>query len=149
MAQLKLKIVTPERIVLESTVDSVTAMTENGEITVLPNHIPLATLLRAGEMRVMQGKEETALAVSTGLLEVRGANEIVILADTAERSDELELAAIEEAKKRAEQALVEAKNKDAVAFADAAAHLERELARYRVAMKHKHRGSKTQAPVNE
>lgn len=137
MAQLKLKIVTPERVVFESTADSLTAMTENGEITVLPNHIPLATLLRAGEMRIMNGKEETILAVSTGLLEVRGANEIVILADSAERSEELELTAIEEAKKRAEQALVEAKNKDSVSFADAAAHMERELARYRVAVKHK------------
>lgn len=137
MAQLKLKIVTPERVVFESTADSLTAMTENGEVTILPNHIPLATLLRAGEMRIMQGKEETMLAVSTGLLEVRGANEIVILADTAERSEELELAAIEEAKKRAEAALIEAKSKDAVSFADAAAHLERELARYRVALKKK------------
>ncbi len=139
MSQLKLKIVTPERIVFEGTVDSVTAMTENGEITVLPNHIPLATLLRAGEMRLMNGKSETLLAASTGLLEVRPGNEIVVLAQTAERSEELELAAIEEAKKRAEQALVEAKSKDDISFADAAAHMERELARYRVAVKHKHR----------
>lgn len=149
MAQLKLKIVTPERIVFESTVDSLTAMTENGEITVLANHIPLATLLKAGEMRVMNGKEETLLAVSTGLLEVRGGNEVVILADTAERSEELELSAIEDAKKRAESALEEAKSKDAVSFTDAAAHLERELARYRVALKHKHRGSKTSMPNNQ
>lgn len=146
MAQLKLKIVTPERIVFEGTVDSVTAMTENGEITVLPNHIPLATLLRAGEMRLMNGKNETLLAASTGLLEVRPGNEIVVLAQTAERSEELELAAIEDAKKRAEQALIE--SKDAVSFADAAAHMERELARYRVAIKHKHRGSKTSVPTN-
>lgn len=141
MAQLTLKIATPERIVFEGTVDSVTAMTENGEITVLPNHIPLATLLRAGEMRLMNGKNETLLAASTGLLEVRPGNEIVVLAQTAERSEELELAAIEDAKKRAEQALIE--SKDAVSFADAAAHMERELARYRVAIKHKHRGTKT------
>jgi F-type H+-transporting ATPase subunit epsilon len=142
MSELKLKIVTPERIVFEGAVDSLTAMTENGEITVLPNHIPLATLLKAGEMRVMNGNDLTLLAVSTGLLEVHAGNEIVILADTAERSEELELAAIEAAKLAAEQALSAAKNKDSVSFADAAAHLERELARYRVAIKHKHRSSK-------
>lgn len=139
MSQLTLKIVTPERVVFEGTADLVTAMTENGEITVLPNHIPLATLLRAGEMRLMNGKEETLLAASTGLLEVRAGNEVVVLAQTAERSEELEMSVIEDAKKRAEAALAAAKGKDAVAFADAAAHMERELARYRVAIKHKHR----------
>ncbi|MEK7459004.1 MAG: ATP synthase F1 subunit epsilon [Patescibacteria group bacterium] len=139
MSQLRLQIVTPERVVFEGTADSVTAMTENGEITVLPGHIALATLLRAGEMRLMNGKQETLLAASTGLLEVRPGNEVIVLAQTAERSEELELAAIEEAKKRAEAALDAAKSKDAVAFADAAAHMERELARYRVAIKHKHR----------
>ena len=141
MAQLKLKIVTPERIVFEGTVDSLTAMTENGEVTVLPNHIPLATLLRAGEMRAMVGKQEVLLAASTGLLEVRPGNEIVVLAQTAERSEELELSVIEEAKRAAEEAMKH--RKDDVSFADAAAHLERELARYRVAIKHKSRGSKT------
>lgn len=148
MAQLKLKIVTPERIVFEGTVDSLTATTENGEITILPNHIALATLLRAGEMRAKVGKEELLLAASTGLLEVRAGNEVVVLAQSAERSEELELAVIEEAKKRAEQSLIEAKSKDAVSFADAAAHMERELARYRVALKHKHRGSRTSAPAS-
>lgn len=147
MAELKLKIVTPERVVLESTATSVTAMTENGEITVLPNHIPLATLLRAGEMRIMQGREEVALAVSTGMLQVRPGNEVVILADTAERSDELELAQIEEARQRAEETLKKVRNGDDVAFADAAAHLERELARQKVALKKKH--GKVRAPENE
>ncbi len=143
MSQLTLKIVTPERIVFESTVDSLTCMTENGEITILPHHIALATLLKAGEMRAMVGQEMILLAVSTGLLEVRAGGEIVVLADTAERSEELELATIELAKKAAEEALAKAKSTDAASFADAAAHLERELARYRVALKHKHRGSKT------
>lgn len=137
MPQLKLKIVTPERIVFEDMVDSVTATTENGEVTILPNHIPLATLLRAGEMHVMNGKTETLLAASTGLLEVRPGNEVIVLAQTAERSEELELAAIEEAKKRAEEAVSDARRKGDIMFADAAAHLERELARYRVAIKHK------------
>jgi F0F1-type ATP synthase epsilon subunit len=69
------------------------------------------------------------------MFEVRQDGSVVVLADTAERIDELELSAIEEAKKRAETALTEARNTNDVSYADAAAHLERELARYRVAMK--------------
>lgn len=137
MAQLDLKIVTPERVVFEGAVDSLTAMTETGEITILPNHIPLVTLLKAGEMRAMAGKEELLLAASTGLLEVKAGNTIVVLAQTAERSEELELAEIEAAKRRAEDAVSEARKRNDVTFADAAAHLERELARYKVALKKK------------
>lgn len=138
MATLTYKILTPERLVMEGEAVSVSVMTESGEITVLPGHIPLATLLKAGEMRVRDAQgNETLLAVSTGLFEVKEKNEIVVLADTAERSDELELAAIEEAKKKAEEALLNARNREDVSLADAAAHLERELARYRVALKGK------------
>jgi F-type H+-transporting ATPase subunit epsilon len=137
MAKIHLKIMTPERVVFEDSVDSISAMTQSGEITILPNHIPLVSALRAGEMRLKDGATESHLAVSTGLLEVRGNNEVVILADTAERSDELELDAIEKAKELAEQRLEEAKNKNDVAYADAAAHLERELARHRVASRSK------------
>jgi F-type H+-transporting ATPase subunit epsilon len=139
MASLKFKLLTPDRTVLEGETASLTAMTVAGEITILPGHIPLATLLKAGEMRVKTSQGEELLAVSGGMLEVKPGNEILILAETAEHSSELELAAIEEAKKRAEEALVQARSKDAVGYADAAAHLERELARYRVAMKGKGR----------
>jgi F-type H+-transporting ATPase subunit epsilon len=137
MSKISLKIVTPERVVYEDEVDSLTAMTESGEITVLPGHVPLVTNLRAGEMRARKGSEEILLAASTGFLEVRSGSEIVILADTAERVEELELEKIEAAKERARQALVEKRHSDDVSFADAAAALERELARYKVALKRK------------
>lgn len=133
--KLAYTIVTPERIVQEGEADSVSVMTSLGEITILPQHIPLVALMKAGEMRIKSGKEEMLLATSTGLVEVRSGSKVVVLADSAERSDELELAAIEAAKKRAEAALVEARNRNDVSTADAAAHLERELARYRVAIK--------------
>ncbi len=140
MAKLTYKIITPERVVLEGEATSLSVMTENGEITILPGHIPLASLLQAGEMRIKtsDGKEEL-LAVSTGLVEVQKNNQVVILANTADRSDELELAKIEEAKQRAEDALKNIRNREDVTFTDAAAHLERELARYRVALKGKRR----------
>lgn len=133
---LSLKIVTPERIVFEDTVDSATLMTESGEITVLQNHVPLVTNLRAGEVRLKKGNEEYSLVASTGFLEVRPGNQIIILADTAERAEELELEKIKEAKERAQKLLTETRQADDVAFANAAALFERELARYRVAMKH-------------
>lgn len=133
--KLTYTIVTPERIVQEGEADSVSVMTSLGEITILPQHVPLVALMKAGEMRMKNGKEEMLLAISTGLVEVRAGSKVVVLADSAERSDELELAAIETAKQRAEQALIEARNRNDVSTADAAAHLERELARYRVAIK--------------
>jgi len=136
---LHLKIVTPERIVFEDEVDSATVMTESGEITVLPGHIPLVTSLKPGEMRLMKGRTEELLAVSTGFFEVRPGNQLIILADTAERLEELELEKIEEAKERARKFLEDKRHADDVSFADASAALERELARYKVALKKKYR----------
>lgn len=140
MATLAYKIITPERTVMAGEAVSLSVMTDMGEITVLPGHIPLAALLRAGEMRVKttDGQEEL-LAVSSGLLEVKSANQVVILAQSAERSQELELTKITEAKQRAEDALKNLRNREDVSFYEAAAHLERELARYRVALKGKNR----------
>jgi len=139
MTKINLKIVTPERVVFEDSVDSISAMTENGEITILPNHIPLVSLLRAGEMRLKDGETNSLLAVSTGLIEVRPGNQVIILADTAERSDELALEEIEKAKDLALQRLEEARNQSDVAYADAMVHLEREIARHKVASKGKYR----------
>lgn len=134
---LSLKIVTPERIVYEDTVDSVSVMTEMGEVTILPGHIPLVANLQAGELRAKKNNEEIYLVSSTGFLEVRVGNQVTILADTADRVEELELEKIAEAKERAKKLLEEKRNVDEVAFADAAAALERELARERVAIKRK------------
>jgi len=137
MNTLTIKIVTPERIVFEGEAESLSVMTETGEITVLPGHIPLVTMLRPGEMRYLKGGEENLLAVSTGFLEVRPGNQIIVLADTAERVEELELEKIEKAREAARKILEEKRAVDDVSAAAATAALERELARYRVAMKRK------------
>lgn len=137
MSKLHLSIVTPERIVFEDEVDSVSVMTDMGEVTVLVGHVPLVANLRAGELRVKKNGEEYFLAASTGFLQVRPGNQIVILADSAERAEELELEKIEEACERAQKLLEEKRHVDDVAFADAAAIMERELARYRVTVKRK------------
>jgi F-type H+-transporting ATPase subunit epsilon len=137
MNTLIIKIVTPERVVFEGEAESLSVMTETGEITVLPGHIPLVTMLRPGEMRYSKGGEENLLAVSTGFLEVRPGNQIIVLADTAERVEELELEKIEKAREAARKILEEKRAVDDISAAAATAALERELARYRVAMKRK------------
>lgn len=137
--KLQFKIVTPERVVFEdSAVDGVILPTEEGEITVLPHHIPLVSLLRAGVLRIKKGDEEISLAVSTGIIQVDG-KQITVLADTAERADELEEEKIEKARETAKQLMTE-KRADAETYAEAAAGLERELARLKVAKLKRHRG---------
>lgn len=132
---LNFKIVTPERVVFEDNVESVSIPTADGEITVLPHHLPIVTLLQAGVLRIKKGEQETALAVSSGVVEVN-ARRVVILADTAERADELEEEKIEKARAQA-QKLMESKRSDSEAFAEATAALERELARLKVARRHR------------
>ena len=116
MKKLHLSIVTPERIVYEDEVDSVSVMTDMGEVTVLPDHIPLVANLRAGELTLRKDGVSEYLVASTGFLEVRPGNKLVVLADTAERAEELELEKIEEARERARQLLLEKRYVDDVAL---------------------------------
>lgn len=141
MAQIQFKIVTPERVVFEDTVDEVILPTTEGEIAVLPHHLPLVTLLQAGVLRIKKGSEETPLAVSSGVIEVDG-KRVVVLADSAERVDELEEEKIEKAREEAKKLMTE-KRSDTEGFTEATAALERELARLKVVRKYRRsRGSK-------
>jgi len=134
---IKFQIVTPERIVLEEEITQITVPTQMGEITVLPGHIPLVAALAAGEIRAKKNGEEILMAVSGGFIEV-SKNKIVILADTAERAEEIDTKRAEEARQRA-QRLKEEKRFDQVEFAALQAKIEKELARLKVARKHRHR----------
>jgi len=148
--KIDLKVVTPERVVYEDVVDGVSVMTANGEVTVLPGHIPLISNLVPGEARVTKRGKSHVLAVSTGFLQVRSGEEVVILADTADRLEELEPQSIEEAKERARKLMEEARDEDDVAFARASAQLERELARERVMRRHRHQAhQRSTAPETE
>ncbi|KKW44060.1 MAG: ATP synthase epsilon chain [Parcubacteria group bacterium GW2011_GWA2_56_7] len=137
MKKLKLKLISPERVVFESEVDQVTATTQMGEITILPGHIPLVANLQAGEVWTKANGREEFMVTSTGFLEIRLGNEVYILADTAERLEELEEEKILEARKRAEEALKGARETEDVDYAALSAALERELARHRVLTKRK------------
>jgi F-type H+-transporting ATPase subunit epsilon len=131
-------ITTPERILVSEKVDSLTLPTEMGEITVLTNHIPLVANLVPGEIRYKMGGKDNFFAVSGGFIEVREGNKVLVLADTAEFGQEIDLDRAEKAKAQA-QKLMQESYTDEKTFADASAVLEKNLARLRVARKHKNR----------
>ena len=99
---MRLEIVTPERVIYSDEVDAVIAPGVEGQLGILPHHTPLITMLRSGELRVRKGEEETCIAVFGGFLEVRP-DRVIVLADAAERAEEIDVAKAQEAKRRAEQ----------------------------------------------
>lgn len=134
---LKFQIITPERIVFQDEVDQVTLNTADGEITVLPNHVPLVTLLKPGEMICKKNNIEYPHAVSGGFAEIRPDNSVVILADTAERAEEIDITRAEEAKQRAEKLMKEERVLDSQEYAALQATLEKALIRVRVGNKYR------------
>jgi len=142
MTRLKLKLITPERVLLESEVDSVSCPTQMGQITILPNHIPLVANLAPGEMKAMTRNEPRFIAVGGGVVEVRPGNEVVVLADAAEAEEEIDIQRAEEARERARKVMSE-KALSEEEYAATAAALERSLARIRVAQKGKYRKIRT------
>jgi F-type H+-transporting ATPase subunit epsilon len=136
MSKLQFEITTPERVVLTREAESITLPTAEGEITVLPGHVPLVGVLRSGMVTVRQNGSEEYLAVSDGFLEIQPGGKVIALADSADRAEELDLARVEEARARAVEALTGAKNVDVVSSAAASAALERELSRLKVARRH-------------
>lgn len=105
---MKLKMVTPERVLFEQEVNRVTASTDLGQITVLPNHLALVTNIWPGEIIIEADGKVTPLVVSGGFLEICD-NLVTILADTAEHVDQVNLAEAEEAIKLAGKLLKEKK----------------------------------------
>lgn len=131
MASFKLDIVTAERAVYSGDVDMVIAPGVEGQLGILPHHAPLMTTLQAGELRVKKGREELSLAISGGFLEVRP-DRVVILADAAERAEEIDVARAEAAKRRAQERLA-GRRAPGIDEARAEVALHRSLARLKVA----------------
>lgn len=97
---IRFKIITPEKLVYENEITEVTIPTTSGEITVLPNHTPLVTLAKTGEIRIRRenDKEITSLSIASGVVEIRessiqnGSNtEIIILASRSELASEIDI----------------------------------------------------------
>ena len=104
---LLLEIVTPESKVYSDQVDSVVVPTVEGELGILPGHIPILAMLNPGELVVSSGGKTEYLAVDKGFAQVLG-DKVSILTDGAINIEEIDLAAVEEAHLRAEKALAEA-----------------------------------------
>jgi F-type H+-transporting ATPase subunit epsilon len=136
MATTRLDIVTAEREVFSDEVDEVVAPGVEGQLGILPHHAPLMTTLLPGELLVKKGGEEFYLAISGGFIEVRP-DHIIVLADAAERVEEIDIARAEEAKRRAEARLAE--HAPGVDMARAEAALRRSLIRLRVAERRRRR----------
>ncbi len=138
MAKIHLEIVTAERTLLtEDDVDEVVAPGTEGQLGILPSHAALVTTLEPGELRVKKGGTESAFAITGGFMEVLH-NKVVILADAAERADEIDLERAQAARRRAEESL--AKHEADVDLAMVEAALKRSLARLRIAERRRSRG---------
>ena len=108
---LTLEIVTPDARVYSDTIDSVVIPTVEGEIGILPGHIPLLTQVANGELRVTKGTETILLAVSGGFADIES-DKVHVLAERAISEEKIDERAVEEALRRAEQEMEEAKHLD-------------------------------------
>lgn len=140
MATLRLEIVTAERSVYSDEVDAVIAPGIVGQFTILPRHAPFMTMLEPGELCLRKGGEETFIVVGGGFLEVLQ-NKVVILADTAERAEEIDLERAEAAKQRAQEQLRH-RGEEELDLIRVEASLRRSLARLKVAERRRRRGKR-------
>lgn len=106
MAKIKVDVVTAERVVFSDEADMVIAPGIEGVLGILPRHAPLLTALQIGELRIKKGEEEVSMAIGGGFMEVLP-NKVIVLADTAERAEEIDLARAQAARERAERLLGE------------------------------------------
>lgn len=133
---LELIVVTPERQLLQQTVVSVTLPGQNGELGILPGHAPLMTELGIGELsyHTPEASQPISIAIIRGFAEVLP-DRVTVLAETAERAEEIDLPRAEEAKRRAEKRL--SSNDLKIDWDRATVALQRALIRIQVARKHR------------
>jgi len=133
---LQLTIVTQEKEAINEPVDSITAMTTTGEVTVLPGHIPLMTKLSDTELVYRIKGKEYSFAVSGGFMNVEPDDKVIILADSAIRSEDINEAKVEEARKKAYETMQDEKlSKTQMLLAEG--ELRKAILQLKVARKHK------------
>jgi F-type H+-transporting ATPase subunit epsilon len=135
--KFKLDIVTPERQIWSDNVDFVTIPTIQGEITVLANHVPIVSIIESGEIKIRKENENIFMAVTGGFFQVTG-KKVTILADAAERAEEIDIARAERAREQAKK-LLDEKRQEKVPNVEAFAALQRSLARLKVASRRRKR----------
>ena len=139
MATLHLEIVTSEKTVFEGEVDMVTVPGRDGVMGVLANHAPVLSTLKPGELRIKRGNNVEEYAVGGGFVDIHD-NKVIILADSAERADEIDAARAEAARQRAEELLRNPPSNKEDLFRTAA-DLRRSQVRLNVARRHNPRAT--------
>lgn len=132
--KLHLEIITPERKVLSEEVDSVTVPTSTGEITVLPEHENLISLIGTGELTYRKDGKEVPLALTGGFLEINN-GQVNIIAEHAIKADEIQIAKAKEAKEKAEKLMLGKLNKQELLMA--VAEQRKALLELRIAEKYR------------
>lgn len=133
---LNLKIITPERIVLDTAVEQVVANAIDGQLCILPGHEPLVTALAIDVVRYKRDKDEDHAAIMGGVMEVKG-NEVTILSDVAELDEEIDVARAHQARDRAEAEKTTKTDKLDVYYSEMA--ISKALARIKAVEMRKHR----------
>ncbi len=136
---LKLKVVTPDKVISDEVIDSVSIPTTSGMITVLTKHIPLVSTIKAGEMTIRKAGAGVGYAVYKGVVNVRphikGVTEVVVLLERSEKIDDLDHARAEDALARARE--MKHEKDDDVDFGMLEGLVEKELNRVRIARKYR------------
>lgn len=136
---MHLAIITQEKIAFDGPIEALVAPASEGEVTILPHHIPLVTKLNPGEIRIFKDHRWQSLVTAGGFMDVSADGHISLLADSAIRVDEINIAKAEEAKRKAEERLREdLTDQD---YAAASADLRRVIAELKVARKHRLRSA--------
>jgi len=131
---ITLNIITQEKELLKIEVELVSVPTVTGEITVLPNHIPLFTKLQTGELRYKKDGQYSSVIILNGFLDVSPESVVTVLTDTATLERDITVAQAEEAKKKAEESMKQKLDTRQTLIAEASlkkALLELNLARKR------------------
>lgn len=134
MADLHLKIVTPEKQILDETVDQVNVFTTEGELGILPHHASLMAKMIPGELRYKKGGKTVSMATGDGFLQVNN-NVLTVMTDLAVEAADIDEKAVEQAKQRAQQALEQKLSGEE--YATTLANLEKALAQLRVKRRHR------------
>lgn len=132
--KIKLTIATPLREVYQNDIDQLTVTTANGELTILPDHVPLIVPLMLGQVMVKNDDNEVYHAIDGGILEVRHDNEVIILSNRAENASDIDIERSEKAIERA-RAVMSEKDISSDEYVEIEKNIERGLNRVKLAQK--------------
>jgi len=129
--KFKLEIVTPEGLLYTAEVDTVIIPTSQGEIGILAHHMPLVSMISPGEIKIKKDSEINYMAITGGFVQITS-TKVTILADAAERAEEIDMERALRARERA-QKFLEEKRLNKMSHAETMAALQRALTRIKVA----------------